>query len=105
MRNVTKDNITDVFASYIGKDTDPRLTEVMTSLAKHLHAFVRETGLTHAEWSKGIEMLEFAGEISDKERHEFVLLSDLLGVSSLVDMVNMVPGGTSSSVLGPQRNR
>ena len=101
MRNVTKDNITDVFASYIGKDTDPRLTEVMTSLAKHLHAFVRETGLTHAEWSKGIEMLEFAGEISDKERHEFVLLSDLLGVSSLVDMVNMVPGGTSSSVLGP----
>jgi len=101
MRNVTKDNITDAFLGYMGKDTDPRLREVMTSLARHLHAFVKETGLTHAEWEKGIELLEWAGEISDKERHEMVLLSDLLGVSSLVDMVNMVPGGTSSSVLGP----
>ncbi|MFT5796895.1 MAG: hydroxyquinol 1,2-dioxygenase [Candidatus Azotimanducaceae bacterium] len=101
MRNVTKDNITDAFAGYISKDSDPRLTEIMTSLASHLHAFVRETGLTHAEWEKGIEMLEWAGNISDKERHEMVLLSDLLGVSSLVDLVNMVPGGSSSSVLGP----
>jgi protocatechuate 3,4-dioxygenase beta subunit len=101
MRNVSKDNITDAFAGYIGKDTDPRLIEIMTSLSKHLHEFVRETGLTHAEWEKGIEMLEWAGEISDKERHEMVLLSDLLGVSSLVDLVNMVPGGSSSSVLGP----
>jgi hydroxyquinol 1,2-dioxygenase len=101
MRNVSKDNITDAFAGYISKDTDPRLTEILTSLASHLHAFVKETGLTHAEWEKGIEMLEWAGEISDKERHEMVLLSDLLGVSSLVDLVNMVPGGSSSSVLGP----
>ena len=101
MRNVTKDNITDAFAGYISKDSDPRLTEIMTSLASHLHAFVKETGLTHAEWEKGIEMLEWAGDISDKERHEMVLLSDLLGVSSLVDLVNMTPGGSSSSVLGP----
>lgn len=101
MRNVTKDNITDVFLGYFGKDTDPRLRDVMASLARHLHAFVKETGLTHAEWEKGIEMLEWAGQISNKERHEMVLLSDLLGVSSLVDMVNNVPGGTSSSVLGP----
>ena len=101
MRNVTKDNITDAFTGYISKDSDPRLTEIMTSLASHLHAFVKETGLTHAEWEKGIEMLEWAGDISDKERHEMVLLSDLLGVSSLVDLVNMTPGGSSSSVLGP----
>ncbi|WP_293449456.1 dioxygenase [Planktotalea sp.] len=101
MRNVTKENITDAFAGYISKDTDPRTAEVMNSLAKHLHAFVRETQLTHAEWEKGIEMLEWAGEISDKERHEMVLLSDLLGISSLVDLINMVPGGSSSSVLGP----
>ncbi len=101
MRNVTQDNITDVFLDYFGKDTDPRLKEIMTSLAKHVHAFVKETGLTHAEWEKGIAFLEWAGEISDKERHEFVLLSDVLGVSSLVDMINSVPGGTSSSVLGP----
>ena len=101
MRNVTKDNITDAFQGYMGKDTDPRLKEVLMSLTRHLHAFVKEVNLTHAEWEKGIEMLEWAGEISDKERHEMVLLSDLLGVSSLVDMINMVPGGTSSSVLGP----
>ena len=101
MRNVTKDTITDAFLGYFSADTDPRLTEILGSLARHLHAFVKETGLTHAEWEKGIEILEWAGEISDKERHEMVLLSDLLGVSSLVDMVNMVPGGTSSSVLGP----
>lgn len=101
MRHVTKDNITEVFLSYFGKDTDPRLMEIMRSLAHHLHAFVKETNLTHAEWEKGISLLEWAGDISDKDRHEFVLLSDLLGISSLVDMVNTVPGGTSSSVLGP----
>lgn len=101
MRTLNKDNITETFLGYFGKDTDPRLMEVMESLAKHMHAFVKETKLTHDEWEKGIEFLEWAGEISDKERHEFVLLSDVLGVSSLVDMVNTVPGGTSSSVLGP----
>ncbi len=101
MRNLTKDNITDVFMGYFGPDTDPRLREVMQSLAHHLHAFVKETGLTHAEWEKGIAFLEWAGRISDAERHEFVLLSDVLGVSSLVDMVNSRPEGTSSSVLGP----
>ena len=101
MRNLTKDTITDVFMGYFGPDTDPRLREIMQSLAHHLHAFVRETGLTHAEWEKGIEFLEWAGRISGPERHEFVLLSDVLGVSSLVDMVNSRPEGTSSSVLGP----
>ena len=101
MRNVTKDNITDVFIGYFGPEADPRLRQVMRSLATHLHAFARETKLTHAEWRKGIEFLEWAGRISDKERHEFVLLSDVLGLSSLIDMINSVPGGTSSSVLGP----
>ncbi|MEM6387371.1 MAG: dioxygenase [Pseudomonadota bacterium] len=101
MRTVTKDNITDVFMGYFGADTDPRLREIMGSLARHLHAFAKDVKLTHAEWQKGIEFLEWAGDISDKERHEFVLLSDVLGLSSLVDMINSVPNGTSSSVLGP----
>jgi protocatechuate 3,4-dioxygenase beta subunit len=101
MRNVTKDNITDVFMGYFGPDTDPRLREVMQSLASHLHAFAKEVNLTHAEWQKGIEFMEWAGQISDEARHEFVLLSDVLGLSSLVDMINSVPNGTSSSVLGP----
>lgn len=101
MRTVTKDNITDVFMSYFGKDTDPRLREVMQSLATHLHDFAREVNLTHDEWRTGIAFLEASGEISNEERHEFVLLSDVLGLSSLVDMINTMPGGTSSSVLGP----
>ena len=101
MRTVTKDNITDVFLSYFGKDTDPRMREVMESLARHLHSFAKEVNLNHAEWQKGIEFMEWAGRISDAERHEFVLLSDVLGLSSLVDMINSAPEGTSSSVLGP----
>ena len=101
MRNVNKDNITETFLGYFGPDTDPRLRQVMESLARHLHDFAKEVSLTHAEWQKGIEFLEFAGRISDEERHEFVLLSDVLGLSSVVDMINNVPGGTSSSVLGP----
>lgn len=101
MRNVTKDNITEAFIAYMGEETDPRLREVMTSLVKHLHAFAKEVNLTHAEWETGIAFLERAGEISDAERHEFVLLSDVLGLSSLVDMLHNRPEGTSSSVLGP----
>ena len=88
MRNVTKDNLTDVFMGYFGDDVDPRMREVMGSLVKHLHNFAKEVNLTHAEWTTGIRFLERAGEISDAERHEFVLLSDVLGLSSLVDMIN-----------------
>lgn len=101
MRDVTKDNITDVFKAYLGDDMNPRLREVMGSLVKHLHDFAREVNLTHEEWNTGIAFLEKSGEISDKERHEFVLLSDVLGLSSLVDMLHTTPEGTSSSVLGP----
>jgi hydroxyquinol 1,2-dioxygenase len=101
MRNVTKDNITDAFIGYLGKDTDPRLREIMESLVRHMHAFAKEVNLTHAEWQTGISFLERTGEISDAERHEFVLLSDVLGMSSLVDMINNRTEGTSSSVLGP----
>jgi len=101
MRNVTKDNISDVFMSYFGDDVDPRLREVMGSLVKHLHAFATEVNLTHAEWNTGIAFLERAGEISDEERHEFILLSDVLGLSSLIDMMHNTSEGTSSSVLGP----
>ncbi|MEO9781521.1 MAG: dioxygenase [Sedimentitalea sp.] len=101
MRNVTKDNITDVFMGYMGEDTNPRLREVMQSLVTHLHAFAKEVNLTHAEWQMGVEFLERSGAMCDAERHEFVLLSDVLGLSSLVDMINFKPGGTSSSVLGP----
>ena len=101
MRNVTKENITRTFLDYCGPETSPRLREILTSLAGHAHDFIRETGLTHAEWQCAIGFLTRAGEITDPERNEFVLISDVLGISSLVDMVGTVPGATSSSVLGP----
>ena len=101
MRNVTKENITETFLSYFDKNTDPRLVEIMESLSRHLHDFARETNLTHDEWTTGLEILREAGRITTPERDEFVLLSDVLGMSSLVDMINSSEGGTSSSVLGP----
>ncbi|WP_025769783.1 dioxygenase family protein [Thioalkalivibrio sp. HK1] len=101
MRNIDEDNITDTFMGYMGSDMDPRLRVVLGCLVKHLHRFATEVNLTHEEWNKGIEFLEKAGRISNAQRHEFVLLSDVLGLSSLVDMLHSSPQGTSSSVLGP----
>ena len=101
MRTVTKDNITDVFAAYFSEDADPRTREVLLAMTRHMHDFIREVDLTHDEWRKGLEFLEWAGRITTPERNEFVLFSDVLGVSSLVDMQHSVEGATSSSVLGP----
>ncbi|AXT27123.1 hydroxyquinol 1,2-dioxygenase [Ruegeria sp. AD91A] len=101
MRSVTSDNITDVFMGYLSKDTDPRMREIMGSLVKHLHGFARETNLTHDEWRAGIAFLEGCAAIETEDRHEFVLASDVLGLSSLVDMLHSSPDATSSSVLGP----
>ncbi|ETX10270.1 dioxygenase [Marinomonas ushuaiensis DSM 15871] len=101
MRSVTAENITETFIGYFGKDTDPRVKEIMASLAHHLHGFIKDTKLTHDEWRESLELLKWTGEITTPERNEFVLLSDVLGVSSLVDMINSNPAATSSSVLGP----
>jgi len=101
MRNVTKDNITDVFKSYMAEDMDPRMREVMGALVQHLHDFARDTNLTHDEWRKGIAFLEGCAAIETEDRHEFVLASDVLGLSSLVDMLHSRDDATSSSVLGP----
>ena len=101
MRNVTKDNITEVFMGYLSDDTDPRMREIMGSLVKHLHGFAKEVGLTHEEWRAGIAFMEGCAAIESEDRHEFVLASDVLGLSSLVDMINSNAEATSSSVLGP----
>ena len=101
MRNVTKDNITDVFMNYLSEDSDPRMREIMGGLVKHLHDFARETNLTHDEWRQGIAFLEGCAAIESEDRHEFVLASDVLGLSSLVDMLHSSSEATSSSVLGP----
>jgi hydroxyquinol 1,2-dioxygenase len=67
----------------------------------HLHDFARDVNLTHDEWRTGIAFLEGCAAIETEDRHEFVLASDVLGLSSLVDMLHSKPEATSSSVLGP----
>jgi protocatechuate 3,4-dioxygenase beta subunit len=78
--------------------------EVMALLVKHLHAFVAESKLTKEEWMRGLTFLTAAADITTEERNEFSLLSDVLGISSMVDVVSQPVGGTSSSVLGPFHN-
>ena len=101
MRNVEISTITEAFLATLADDTTPRFRLLITQLARHLHAFARETELTHAEWRRALEFLMEAGRITTDERNEFVLISDVLGLSSLVDMTHSAPGGTPSSVLGP----
>lgn len=84
--------------------SDPRMAQVMGLLVKHLHAFVLESKLSKAEWLKGLEFLTHAAQITTEERNEFSLFSDVLGISSMVDVVSQPPGGTPSSVLGPFHN-
>jgi len=93
----------DAVASF-SKASDPRLAEVMGLLVKHLHTFVDESKLTKAEWLQGLEFLTAAAQITDHERNEFSLFSDIMGISSMVDVVSQPPGGTPSSVLGPFHN-
>ncbi len=83
--------------------TDPRLRQVMESLTRHLHAFVEEVEPTQEEWQRGIDYLTDTGHMCDATRHEFILLSDVLGVSMLVDEINhgKPAGATESTVLGP----
>ena len=101
MKDVKIDTITQAFLDYCGDDTDPRTLGVLKSMVEHLHAFAKETNLTHAEWARGLKFLTDAGKITDDERNEFVLISDVTGMSSLVDMIGSQHDGTSSSVLGP----
>ena len=99
----TPEDITaDVLASF-DKADDPRLREIMQALVRHLHAFVREVGLTPSEWEAAIGVLTRTGHITDERRQEFILWSDSLGVSMLVDALEntVPPGATESTVQGP----
>lgn len=101
MKNVSIHTITQAFLDYCSPDTDPRTMFVLKKMVEHMHAFAVETQLTHAEWMRGLKFLTDAGKITDEERNEFVLASDVTGMSSLVDMIGSQHDGTSSSVLGP----
>ena len=67
---------------------DPRTLELVSALVSHLHAFARETQLTHEEWTKAVKFLTRVGKESTEYKNEFVLLSDCLGFSALVDEIN-----------------
>jgi hydroxyquinol 1,2-dioxygenase len=103
MRNLSEANLTETVVAKISARADARFREIASSLIRHLHAFVRDTELTEAEWLAGIQFLTATGHKSDDRRQEFVLLSDTLGVSMLVDAINhRKPGGASeTTVLGP----
>ena len=102
MKNLTEGNITEAVIKVIDGTKDPRTKEVMSSLIRHIHAFAKEVRLSQAEWEAAIEFLYDTGQITGPTRNEFILTSDTLGISSLVDIINSNPdGGTEASVLGP----
>jgi len=100
---VTEDNITDLAVQRWATARDPRTAEVLTALVRHLHDFAREVRLTEAEWMAAIAWLTRTGQISDEKREEFILASDVLGLSMLVVQMNhrLDPAATPATVLGP----
>jgi hydroxyquinol 1,2-dioxygenase len=105
MKNITRDNLTDTVKSSFAQIDDERQRHLVNRLVHHLHAFASETGLSHEEWREGIAFLHRIAEISSPSRSEFTLLSDVLGLSSLVDLLAARPGATEGSVLGPFHTR
>src|SRR5258708_40290377 len=103
MRNFDENNITAAVFERIKNAPDPRVKEISEALVRHLHAFVREVRPTQKEWEWGIDFFTRTGHMCDDKRQEFILLSDTLGVSMLVDAINHpVPeGATETTVLGP----
>lgn len=103
MRDLNETTITDAVLGTLSGTPSPRLRAVLSALAQHLHGFVREVEPTEAEWMEAIAFLTRTGQTCTDVRQEFILLSDTLGVTMLVDAINhRVPGGaTENSVLGP----
>ena len=104
MRELTPETITDAVLDQMATTPDPRLKAIMASAVKHLHAFAREVNLTPGEWIKGIEFMTQAGKMCSPERQEFILLSDTLGLSALVNGLHdktAIEEGTHTSLLGP----
>ena len=103
IRKFSEKKLTSEVLKRIRKTRNPRLKQVMTAYIKHLHAFVREVKPTPDEWMQGIQFLTETGHWSTGKRQEFILMSDTLGVSMLVDAINYKAsaGTTESTVLGP----
>jgi hydroxyquinol 1,2-dioxygenase len=103
MQLVTEDNITDLAVQRWATARDPRTAEVLAALVRHLHDFAREVRLTEDEWMAAIQWLTRTGQLSNEKREEFILASDVLGLSMLVVQMNhrFDPAATPATVLGP----
>jgi hydroxyquinol 1,2-dioxygenase len=104
MREHTPETITEAVIEQMAGTENPRLKEIMESAVRHLHAFAREVNLTPAEWLRGIELMTRIGQMCSPARQEFILLSDTLGLSTLVNTLHdrtAVEDATHTSLLGP----
>jgi len=104
MRELTPETITDAVLDQMATTPDARMKEVMAAAVRHLHAFAREVNLTPGEWIKGIEFMTQVGKMCTPARQEFILLSDTLGLSALVNRLHdktALEEGTHTSLLGP----
>ena len=104
MQELTPETITDAVLDQMATTPDPRMREIMASAVKHLHAFARDVNLTPGEWIKGVEFMTMVGKTCTPARQEFILLSDTLGLSALVNGLHdktAVEEGTHTSLLGP----
>src|SRR5438034_6382672 len=102
-RDLADEDLTQAVLASFAHSKSERFREVVQSLVRHLHAFVSEVQLTEEEWFKGIDFLTRTGHITDDKRQEFILLSDVLGVSmQVIGINNKKPAGaTESTVFGP----
>ena len=98
-----EDTSTDVVLARMGPNVDPRLKEVMGSIVRHLHEAVKELRPSHEEWTQAIQFLTRTGQMCGDGRQEYILLSDTLGVTMLIDAINHPRGEgvTENTILGP----
>ncbi|WP_346893307.1 dioxygenase [uncultured Roseibium sp.] len=101
MKDVNEFTITQAVKDSFRTEDGSRIQLLLNKLIEHLHDYTREVNLTHEEWMGVLTFLYDCGKISTPERHEFILLSDVLGFSALVDMINTRGGATEGSNLGP----
>src|SRR5579864_1874422 len=103
MSNNSEEQITQNVLDSMAQAANPRLKRVISSLIRHLHDCIREVELTEEEWALAIQFLTRTGQMCDEKRQEFILLSDAMGVTMLVDAINhRLPGGaTESTIFGP----
>src|SRR5216684_4275988 len=103
MRDFDETTITEAVLTSVRGASNPRVRQVSEALVRHLHAFIREVEPTETEWEWGIRFLTEVGHLCTETRQEFILLSDTLGISMLVDAINhrFPQGATQTTVMGP----